>query len=114
VLRVANAQVSSEAGRVGFYQGYFFITRFAGNPNGAKFGSRVKKDEEVSGVCWEPKHFTRRRSTILQAARRQSLSQLTHKLGRIDEGRQQAPSTWHWVRNSARVLFSHVRRTCNH
>jgi hypothetical protein len=49
----------AEGGRVGLYQGYFFIADIVGLPQEAEVGSRIKKEED-SADSWEPQYRNRR------------------------------------------------------
>jgi len=98
-----------EAGRVSLFKGYFYFTDVAGLSQGAEAGYGPK-EEEASGAYWEAEHHFWKRHQSLSTARGQTQSQPASMLGRVDGARQQAPSTWRFVRASARELISHGRQ----
>ena len=95
------------AGRVSLYEGYFYFTGFASPSQGVEAGNDA--EEEVASVaCWETQDI-RNRDQSFPTPRGQAKSQRASKLGRLYGDHQQAPSTWRWVRASARELNNHGR-----
>jgi hypothetical protein len=74
--------------------------------------SHLPEEDKARGACWETQHHIRKRGQTFATNRRQAKSQRGSKLGRLDGARQQAPSTWRWVRASSRELISHGRTIC--
>jgi len=101
----------AEAGRVSLYEGYFYFTGFASPSQGVETGNGAE-EEEASGACWETQHHIRKRDQSFPTASGQAKSQRARNLGRPYGDCQQAPSTWRWVRASARELNSHGRTIC--
>ena len=100
----------AEAGSVRLYEGYFYLTGFAGPPQGVEACNG--EEEEASGACWGSQHHIRKRDQLFPTARKQAKSQRASKFGRPYGARQQVPNTWHWVRASARELIIHGRTSC--
>ena len=98
----------AEVGRVIDYYGYFYFSDVAGPFERPEAGHGAEQ-EEASGARWETQHHIRKRDYSFPTARGQAKSQRASKLGRLHGTRQQAPSTWRWVRASARQLISHGR-----
>jgi len=101
----------SKAGRVGLYEGYCYLTGFAG-PSRRFEVSNGAKEEEASGAWLEMQHHIPMRDQSCPTARGQAKSPRGSKFWPLDGARQQVPSTWRWVRASARDLNIHRRTSC--
>jgi len=94
---------NAEAGRACPSQGNFFVSDVPGPAQGAAPDNG--KAEEASGAHWEAHHPIRRHGECFQTACGQAESQRANQLGR--GARQQTPSSWRWIRATARDSTNH-------